>query len=41
VKILLDYSLAFGHKNFTELRWDLDLGLKKFLESEVIIDKTA
>jgi len=33
--------LLLGIKTIVSIRRDLDLGLKKFFESEVVIDKTA
>ena len=39
VKDFIDYSIAYGYTNLTELRMDIDIVLRKFFESEVIIDK--
>ncbi|MFA7056098.1 MAG: transposase [Candidatus Cloacimonadales bacterium] len=39
VKDFIDYSIAYGYTSLTELRKDIDIVLRKFFESEVIIDK--
>lgn len=39
LKAFLDFSIASGYTSLTELRKDADIVLRKFFESEVIIDK--
>lgn len=39
VKDFIDYSITYGYTSLTELRKDVDIVLRKFFESEVIIDK--
>jgi hypothetical protein len=39
VKDFIDYSIAYGYTNLTELRKDVDIIIRKFFENEEIIDK--